>query len=885
VHVAAGIRDHLGVSVGGVDFFVSYTSADRPWAEWIAWELEHAGYSVIVQAWDILPGSNFVLAMHEAARRATRTIAVLSPAFLESRYCSAEWAAAFREDPAGEQRKLVPVRVRDCKPDGLLGSVVYIDVVGLSEASSRTVLLAGITDVRAKPATAPAFPAIAEGGKRERVPRPEAGAAIFNVPVMTRTFVGRHEQLRLLGKGLAGGGAIAITQVHAIHGMGGVGKTQLAARYAREHRDDYDVIWWLRAERPETLRTDLAGLAVALGLVDAEVDEHDAITAAREWLEVNGRWLVVFDNATGPDAIVDVLPEGRGGHVLITSRGHADWRALHARPLALDVWQREESRAFLGERTGEHDLGVLEAVAEALGDLPLALEQAAAYTNTKAITLSGYAERLHRRSADLLGEGRPAGYQHTVSTVWRLAFEQIAEHPIAYGLLAVCAHLAPERIPRELLEAVVEHSKRGDVGAQAADDAIELLLAYALLTTAAEQTFDMHRLIGQLTRDRLDVAAQAGAAAAAVTAVHALWPTRPWEHEHWSICQRLFAHALTATEHSQRHDAAPEHTASVMRRAGQYEQARAQLTSARRLIERALAIDKTVYGPEHPEVARALNALSAVQRDLGDLEAARTTLQQALAIEETLYGAEHPRIAHSLSNLGLLHLDLGELEVARGILQHAVAVAKAVYGPEHPKIAMTLANLGLVHCNLGELEEARDIQRWVLAIDKAVDKPAHPEVACALNSLGVVRRELGDLEAARATLQQALAVEEALYGSEHPEIARTLGVLGVVRRDLKEPEAARATLQQALAIFEAVYGSEHPEVAITLTNLGLVQRDLGDLEAARTTLQQALRIFEHLLGPDHADTHQARRDLQSIGSSSSDGPISRRSTLPRWRAR
>jgi tetratricopeptide (TPR) repeat protein len=884
VHVAAGIRDHLGVSVGEVDFFVSYTSADRPWAEWIAWELEHVGYSVVIQAWDFGAGSNFPSAMHNALRHARRTIAVLSPASLESPYCEAEWTGTVRTDPTGKERKLVPVRVRDCEPDGWLGSIVYVDVVGLSQTAARDALLTGVAEGRLKSSTV-AFPAISGTGKSERVPRPEAGAAIFNVPVMTRTFVGREEQLRQLKERLVGDGAVAITQVHAIHGLGGVGKTQLAARYAREHRDDYDVIWWLRTERPETLRTDLAGLAVALGIADAEADEQDAFAAVQQWLERNGRWLVVFDNAPGPNAIAGLLPEGAGGHVLITSRAHADWRALHAQPVALDVWQRAESRRFLAQRTGEQDNNAIDAIAEALGDLPLALEQAAAYTTTNAITLSGYFERLRDRAPELFGACRPVGYEHTVATVWQLAFEAIVQDRIATELLSVCAHLAPERIPRELLEAAVEHSENADVTQRAADDAVTLLLRYALLTPAAEQTFDMPRLIGQLTRDRLDVAAQVGAAAAAVTVVHALWPTRPWEHEHWSICQRLFAHALTATEHSQRHDAAPEHTASVMRRAGQYEQARAQLTSARRLTERALAIDKTIYGPEHPEVARALNALSVVQRDLGDLEAARTTLQQALAIEETLYGAEHPRIAHSLSNLGLLHLDLGELEEARGILQHAVAVAKAVYGPEHPKIAMTLANLGLVHCNLGELEEARDIQRWVLAIDKAVDKPAHPEVACALNSLGVVRRELGDLEAARATLQQALAVEEALYGSEHPEVARTLGVLGVVQRDLKEPEAARTILQQALAIFEAVYGSEHPEVAITLTNLGLVQHDLGDLEAARATLQQALRIFEHLLGPDHADTDQARRDLQSIGSSSSDGPISRRSTLPRWRAR
>ena len=130
------------------------------------------------------------------------------------------------------------------------------------------------------------------------------------------------------------------------------------------------------------------------------------------------------------------MPEGDGGHVLITSRAHADWRSLGARPIALDVWEREESRAFLSARTGEHDDGVLDDVADALGDLPLALEQAAAYTNTKAITLAGYLQRLRDRAAELFAAGRPAGYGHTVATVWSLAFDELAEQPVARGARA-----------------------------------------------------------------------------------------------------------------------------------------------------------------------------------------------------------------------------------------------------------------------------------------------------------------------------------------------------------------------------------------------------------------------------------------------------------------
>ncbi len=852
-----------------MEFFVSYTSADRPWAEWIAWELEGAGHSTCVQAWDILPGANFVLAMDEAARVARRTIAVLSPAFLESRYCPPEWAAAFRVDPTGAQRKLVPVRVRECNPDGLLGSVVSVDVVGLSEAASRAALLAGVTDARAKPAGAPVFPGVDREARTARVRRPEAGAAIFNVPVATRTFVGRRRQLRELGEGLSDEGVVAITQVRAIHGMGGVGKTQLAARYARDHRGDYDVIWWLRAEERETLRTDLAGLAAALGLADAEADEQDAIAAVEQWLECNGRWLLVFDNATGPHAIADLLPEGIGGHVLLTSRAHADWRALGALPLALDVWPREESREFLRTRTGKQDVSAADAVAEAMGDLPLALEQAAAYTATMGITLTGYLQRLRGRAPELLGVAEELGYEHTVATVWQLAFEQIAQQPIAELLLGVCSQLAPERIPRELLEAAARPDDR-DVSEQAVDEAIGALLRYALLMPTGGQTFDMHRLIGQLTRDRADAPTQARAAAGAVTALDALWPDHPWDHEQWPTCQQLLSHALAATEHSERHAAAPKHTASVLAGVGQYQLARAQLTSAHQLTQRALTIKEAVYGPEHPEVARTLGSLGNVQRELGDLEPARRTLQRALEINEAAFGPEDPHVAGTLTNLGIAQLKLGKLEQAGVTLQRALEIYEAVHGPEHADVARTLGNLGIVQFRRGKLKDARTSQQRTLAIEEAVHGPEHPEVARTLTNLGLLQIELGEFESARLTLQRALTINETIHGPEHPEVARTLNNLGIAQLELGEPEAAHASQQRALTIREAVYGLEHPEVATTLGDLGLVQIELGEPELARLTLQRALAIFESFHGPSHPHTTQTRAILQNISSTSGD---------------
>ena len=838
-----------GMADGAVDVFVSYTSADRPWAEWIVAELELAGYSTVFQARDMPPGSNFVLEMDDAAAGSARTVAVLSPASLASAACRAEWAAALREDFDGKQRKLVPVRVRECDPGGLLGSVVYVDLVDLDPEPSRLALLAGVRSERCMPASAPAHP-----GAGERPRRPDAGAAIFNVPVMTRTFVGRERALEQLAEGLQGDGAVAVTQVDAIHGLGGVGKTQLAARYARTHRDAYDVIWWLRAEQPATLHVDLAALAVALGLVDVDVEEPEAVAAAGGWLERNRRWLLVFDNASAAAVIAGLVPEGEGGHVLITSRAHADWRSLGARPIALDVWEREESVAFLRARTGEHEDRVLDAVADALGDLPLALEQAAAYISAKAITAAGYLERLRDRTPELFAAGRPAGYGHTVATVWSLAFGELAEQPVARELVRVCAHLAAERIPRELLGAISDLG--GDdapVAARAVDDAIELLLSYALLTATADSTLGMHRLVADVARATAGADGCAAAAARAVDLVDGVLPGRPWEHEQWPVCVRLLEHAMTAAAWAEQHEVARAQTARVLARVGQYQQARAAYTTARALLERALAIKEAVYGLEHPEVAVTLTNLGIVQAQLGEFAAARASQQRALAIKEAVYGPEHPEVALTLGNLGNVQQQLGEFEAARASLQRALAINEAVYGPEHPEVASTLTNLGSVQQDLGEFEAARASQQRALAIKEAVYGPEHPEVAITLGNLGNVQQQLGEFAAARATQQRALAINEAVYGSEHPEVASTLTNLGSVQQDLGEFEAARASLQRALAIKEAVYGFEHPEVAVTLGNLGIVQERLGEFAAARASQQRALAINEAVYGSEHPE--------------------------------
>ncbi|MBL7500418.1 TIR domain-containing protein, partial [Frankia sp. CN7] len=231
----------FGTGGGGVDFFVSYTQVDRVWAEWVAWQLEDAGYRVVVQAWDFGVGSHFVHEMHKAASDAARTVAVLSAAYLTSAYAEAEWQAAWAADPSGGGRRLVAVRVEDCPRPGLLGQLVGVDLFGLEQADARRLLLAAVAAGRRKPDGPPDFPGAVDAvrtpprfpgpfrvrGVWEPGRSPFPGLAAFDAS-RALVFQGREQEIRQLAGRLARPAGDA-DGLMVVVGPSGCGKSSLVA--------------------------------------------------------------------------------------------------------------------------------------------------------------------------------------------------------------------------------------------------------------------------------------------------------------------------------------------------------------------------------------------------------------------------------------------------------------------------------------------------------------------------------------------------------------------------------------------------------------------------------------------------------------------------------
>src|SRR6266700_1458546 len=360
------------------DFFVSYNQADRAWAEWMASKLEDEGYTCIIQAWDFLAGGNFVLDMHRAAMEAQRTIAVLSPDYLTALYTQPEWAAAFVQDPTGKNGTLLPVRVRECKPQGILAPIVYIDLVTLDESKACSTLLAGVKRTRAKPSGPLPFPGGASPTPKPLASFPGNWPEVWEVPYRRNPFfTGRDELLQQLHEKLTSNTTMALTQAQAISGLGGIGKTQTALEYAYRHQHKYRYVLWATADTAEGLSAEYVRLAELLKVPGRdEKDQQVTIKAFKHWLVHEQDWLLILDNADEVEMVRDFLPDGphMKGYIILTTRAQA--LGDIANPLDIEKMDKDEGVQFLLKRAranegNDVEQAAAEAMVEELDGLPL----------------------------------------------------------------------------------------------------------------------------------------------------------------------------------------------------------------------------------------------------------------------------------------------------------------------------------------------------------------------------------------------------------------------------------------------------------------------------------------------------------------------------------
>jgi tetratricopeptide (TPR) repeat protein len=615
----------------------------------------------------------------------------------------------------------------------------------------------------------------------------------------------------------------------------------------------------------------------------------------RAWLEDQGRWLLVFDNVEDPGAVVSLLPRSGDGHVLLTSRRDVGWDRIATR-VPLDVLEPSEAVEFLLARTNQSDASADQSdtatagqLVEALGRLPLALEQAGgSIAEAGILTFAQYLDLFQQHSLELLNRGQgPHDYGHTIDSTWTVAVGQLREQaPAALDLLRLAAFLAPEELPSRLLTEYADSLPNAlAVSARDPLTLVELVAAarrYSLVK-ATGGNLTLHRLLQAVIREGMDVADQAVWAGGAVRLLRAAFPDHGEDVDAWPMCRQLLPHALAAVERGEHLNVELDKVAWLLDRVARYATGRMQYLDARTYLERSLRIAESILGPQHPEVAIIRSDLGVVLSDLADYSGARMQLDQALPVVEAALGPDHPEAAIRRGVLGGVLRDLGDYAAAKNQFEQAVAIDEKAYGPNHPEVARDRFNLAGVLGDLGDYAAAKNQIEQALAIDEKAYGPNHPRVALGHSNLGRVLRDLGDYAAAKNQFEQALAIDEKAYGPNHPRIAKDRSNYALVLSELGDYAAARNQLEQALALNQETYGPNHPEEMAIRVNLGIVLRNRGALFPAVAQFEKALEIARASLGENHPKVAEIREKIRRVFPGSAPSEAHRTSTKRRKR--
>ncbi|MBV9791964.1 MAG: helix-turn-helix transcriptional regulator [Chloroflexi bacterium] len=678
-------------------------------------------------------------------------------------------------------------------------------------------------------------------------------------------FVGRADDLRQLARALNVGGNAVIGQltIAAATGLGGIGKTQLACEFVHRYGQYFaGGVFWLSFADPGAVPTEVAACGGG--------PEFDTLPLDEQVWRVQAAWklpiprLLIFDNCEDEDLLNQWCPPHGGCRILITSRRHHWDAALGVQSVPLGVLPRHESLALLHAfrpdvPSSDPDL---DAIAEALGDLPLALHLAGSFLAhyRHAITPTHYLQRLLTPtllddvSLRAVGISPTQHVQHVARTFEqsyaRLDFADSVD-ALALLLLARAACFAPgEPISRWLLLQTLALADDPN-GLFLAEDALTRLINLGLLEPSDADAVCLHRLVVAFVRTvALDTAAQEAVETTmfeVADRLNQIGDPQP--------LQELESHLRYLTEGAlSRQDL---RAASLSRALGMHMQMLGAYAEARRYFEQALAIHEQVLRAEQPATEHSLHSLAVHVQVLRAFVEAQRYIEQALVVGEP---GSHTAYTDSARSAWFQ----GKYVEAQQAIERALAIQERVLGEAHPDTARSLHSLGLVLWVQGMYPQAQQAVERALAIQERVLGEAHPDTARSLNILGEVLYAQGAYTTAQRFYERSWVIREQILGSNHPDTARSLNDLGEIYWLQGKHVEAQHYHARALEIQERVLGEAHPDTARSLHILGRVLREQGDLAAAQAYVERALLIFARRLDPHHPEIKSARATLATL---------------------
>ncbi|MFJ9782603.1 tetratricopeptide repeat protein [Amycolatopsis sp. NPDC101161] len=643
---------------------------------------------------------------------------------------------------------------------------------------------------------------------------------LSRIPLDTALFVGRSDELNQLEEVLSGSGRAAVV---AVHGLGGVGKSTLAARFAHQHADRFEFRWWITADSAPALDTGLADLAETLQPATADLPAEQRAALGVRWLATHDDWLLVLDNATSPQDVAGLLSRVRTGTVVITSRQRSGWRA--GETVALDVLAAGEAAALLARivrsEWPDADLAGADRLCSELGWLPLAVEQAGAYLAQTRTSPAAYLELLARFPARMFtatAEGGDA--QRTMARVWHVTLDRLTDTPAAGQVLRQLAWFAPDGIPRDLLAREVAEPELSE--------ALGRLAAYSMITLTVN-TVAVHRLVQAVTRtpdltdphrQPADIAtARDTTATCLAAALSGLDPDTP---AGWPAYRTVLPHARALLEHTTP-DTDTTHTSLLLNQLGLYLKGQGDLGTAIAYFTRACGSNQRLNGPDHPNTLTSRNNLAYAYRSAGDLGRAIPLYEVTLADRERVLGADHPHTLSARNNLAYAYQSAGDLGRAIPLYEATLADRERVLGADHPSTLLSRNNLASAYRSAGDLERAIPLFEATLADRERVLGADHPDTLSSRNNLASAYRSAGDLGRAIPLFEATLADLERVLGADHPDTLSSRNNLAIAYQAAGDLERAIPLYEATLADSERVLGPGHPTTRIIRSNLDRVR--------------------------------------------------------------
>ncbi|MFF1637109.1 FxSxx-COOH system tetratricopeptide repeat protein [Streptomyces sp. NPDC058246] len=877
---------------------ISFAGFNRAWAAWIGDRLERRGHRVVYQRWDSPAEVPLVDLLRDLKLAQGRILIVVSEWYFQlGPRTHDEWNTALREVVGPDPARFAAVSVTTAQVPSAAAVLAAVELtnMGADEAERRVL---DRLDLPAEP-----LPESTEGvrlGPRFPASMPEVWGG---VPRRNTRFTGREPLLNdayhLLQGAEPGAGVVTL------HGMSGVGKTQLAAEYVYRFGSEYDVVWWVNAEKRVNYRRRLAELAPQLGLsTGAEYGER--IRAVREALrrgDPYARWLLILDGADEPDQIWDLVPTGPG-HVLITSR-NPEWSEHNSKLLEVPVYDRDESVAFIRRRAPRLNEPEADQLAEALEDLPLLLDQTAGWLNDSDLSVEQYIALLEGgidQDVVKISSDFPVAFQ----TAWSILLNKLRDTvPESVDLLRLCTFFAPGFIPVRLLKEMPHDELPEQIAGLLNDPllwnkAINQLRQYSVVRlesheTATDETVSsgeslyLHRMVHQIVhkdmpdedrREFIDVVRRALAAAD---------PRRPTDTRLWSGYAEIVPHLKYADVLKSKDPAVQTLVFNCLR----YMYISGEYRSGIKLGERALKAWRALLGENHPRIwelthhyanllravgdyqrtetieraavehlreqrgeqdldySRAVGGLAADLRGLARYDEALDRSRQLVVTYRDLLGEQDSRTLGAQNNLAVSLRLLGRYEEALDIDRRTLESRRLLLRARHPWALSSEWSYATDLRLLGRYTEAESIQARNVREHRLVMGADAPQTLEAEHNLALCHYRSGDRAAAGTLLARVLERCERVLGETDPQTLRFAATTSCFTREHGDIDQARELGESVVARYEVMLAEGHPFIAGVRANHALVLRSVGERDQAHVVIEQALADMTAAVGENH----------------------------------